>query len=365
MKKRLVAVTAVVLTSLTLSGCFPTGEKDPNVSNGFSDGKYFEYSKDNLTAAFEIPEISESLPMRIRLKEKTFDAEECLKLFFSGKTVDNIWEGNYRSEDGSLLCVNSNSVDFCDGKTANLSAFQIEAPVNYQVALTIDDEYCREIFDIGNEINGFPSRGAIDRALDTAAALGIAELDEPEIYAFSLDSLQKIKESDLSFAFNDKYPLTEDNEVYVLHFRQLFNGVELAGVSTSVKDSAGDTGSYPVDAPAIAAGVSGNDIFYFGAAPMYESEFEVANGEPAKYDLNYALQELASYLDKAYFQKETEINKVKPVYFPVERNALGYVEYALAWSFEGTAKQKSSDYRRDEYKIIVLAETGVIMNFKG
>ena len=367
MKKRLAALTTVIPVVLALSGCFPTGEKNPNASTELSDGNYFEYSKDNFTAEFEIPEVSENLPSRIRLKEKKFNTDECLKLFFSSKTIldEKTWEENYWADDGSLLYTNSNSVGFSDGKTANLKNFQIDAPVNYQVALTVAKEYYREIFDIGRELDDFSNRSAIDRALETAAAIGITDLEEPNIYAFSLNSLNILNENEFSFAFNDNYQLTEDNEVYVLRFRQLFDGIELASVDASVKDTVDDTGSFHVDAPEVIIGVSKDDIFFFSADTMYETNFDVLSSEPAKYDLNYALQEFTSYLNKVYFSEETEINELKPVYFPVERNTLGYVEYALAWSFEGTVRQKSGDYLKDDYKIIFLTETGVRMNYKG
>lgn len=367
MKKRLAAVTTVFLAIFALSGCFPTGEKNPNASTELSGQSYFAYSKDNFTAEFEIPKISENLPSRIRLKEKKFDTDECLNLFFSSKTIldEKTWEDNYWADDGSLLYINSNSVGFSDGQTANLKNFQIDAPVNYQVALTVAEEYYREIFDIGSELNEFPNRSAIDSAMETAAAIGITDLEEPNIYAFSLNSLNTLKESGFSFAFNDEYPLTEDNEIYVLHFRQFYNGIELADVDASVKDAIDETSSFHVDAPGVIIGVSKDDIFFFSADEMYETEFDIISSEPVKYDINYALQEFTSYLDKAYFSEETEINELKPVYFPVERNSPGYVEYALAWSFEGTVRQKSGDYLKDDYRIIILAETGVRMNYTG
>lgn len=371
MKKRLAAAALLISAALTLSGCFPTGEKDPNTSTDLSDSKSFEYGKDNFTASFELPDIPDNLPTRIKLKEKTFDAENMMPLFLSGKTVldEKTWEGNYWTDDGSLLYVSSNSAGFSDGATCALKEYKIDAPLNYQAVVTVIEEYYRDTFDIGRELEEFSSQSAIDRALEVVSTLGITVLEKPEIYAFSLNSLEKLKERDLDFAFNEKYPITKDNEVYVLSFRRLFEGIELADADISIKDNTDETGSFSVDASNVTVGVSKDKIFYFSANEVYEEEYEIISSAPAKYDLNYALSELTSYLDKAYFSSETVIEKAKLVYFPVERNEPGYIEYALAWSFEGSAAVRgsgaySNSYRRDDYKIFFLAETGVRIDYK-
>jgi len=360
MKKRLAAAALTISIVLTMSGCFPTGEKSLNTSNTTSDRTSFEYSKDHFTADFEIPDYSPDMPAKIRLKIKSFNAEEMIDLFFDGKTIlrDKTWEGNYYADDDSLLCVDSNSLLFCDGKTAPLKKFQIEAPVNYQAVLTVDENYYRDTFDIGKELDSFSSQSATERALKLISTLGITNLGEPEIYAFSLDTLEKLRDNDLAFAFNDKYPLTEENEVYVLHFSRLFEGIEVADTETSIKDNTRETGISTVSSPDITVGISKDKIFYFNAEEIYEAEDEIVSNESAKYDLNYAVSELANYLEKAYFTLETNVDKAKAIYFPIERNSEGYTEFSLAWSFEGTINKDPSNYHKDDYRIVFLADTG-------
>ncbi len=239
MKKRLAAAIMTISAAIMISGCFPTGEKKPNVSDAVSESEIFEYSKDNFTASFIIPQYQNNLPTRIKLKEKAFDTDEMIDLFYSGKTIlqDKTWNGNYYADDDSLLCVDSNGILFCDGKTAPVKKFQIDAPLNYQAVLTVADECYREMFDIGTELDGFSSQSAESRANELISTLGITNLGEPEIFAFSLNTLEKLKENDLAFAFNEEFPLTKDSEVYILHFPRLVDEIELADAKLSIKNT--------------------------------------------------------------------------------------------------------------------------------
>ncbi len=181
---------------------------------------------------------TENVPARIKLREKPFDTKKMLDLFFGDKTIKKIWEENYHADDGSLLCVDSNMLIFDDGETAHYCNFQVEGPVNYQAAVVVREEYYRDTFGVGKELEDFPSQNAEERASELISKLEIANLGDPDIYAFSLDTYEKLNETDkLGFALNKKYQLTKDNEVYVLRYPQVFFGIELAEIRTSVKNS--------------------------------------------------------------------------------------------------------------------------------
>lgn len=366
-KKIARAALVCAMTAVTLSGCFPTGENDPDVFDDFSGMDTFEYSAKNLSVSFDIPEIPNNLPIRIRLKGKHFDTEEMIELFFSGKTIDDeqTWSGNYYTYDGSRLYVSTDysSLSFNDGETAHGHNYQVDGPVNYQVAFFVDKEFYKNTyFSGGNDLENFPLQSALDRVLELTSMLGIADLGEPEIYAVSLDTYAKLKVDFTNF-FNEEYPLTTDSEVYVLHFPQIFNEVELADLwEVNVNDPTGDYGKSMVWSPRLTVGVAKDRIFYFDVSEPFEAEYEVVNSQTAKYNLNYALSELMSYLDKTYFSKETVINKVKAVYYPVERRGNECVEYSLAWSFEGYMNEGKLFNLFDNihnYKVIVSAEDGI------
>ena len=365
---RKLSAVFVLMIAIMFSGCFPSGVKDASTSNDFTEDKTFEYKAPHIDVSFEIPQIQNALPTRIKLKEKSFDTNEMLKLFFDGKTIlpEKTWEGNFYTDDNSLLCVNSNSLSFYEGKMAPLKEFQIDAPLNYQAVLCVSEEYFRALYDIGEELDDFPSETALNRANELISTLGITSLGEPEIYAFSVDTLKKLKEISFSFAFNEKYPLTKDNEVYVLKFQQVFNGIELADADTSIKDNTDESGSFPISHPNVTIGVSKDKIFYFDTGEIYEKEGEILNSDMPEYDLNFALSELKNYLEKSHFSVQTVIDKAKLVYYPIERNEEGYVEYSLAWCFEGYVGSKvEGDVTKNDYKKFVLCENGTWLDFEG
>lgn len=372
MKNRLAALALLLSVVLTLSGCFPTGEKDLNTSSGLFESGIFEYNAGNITVRFEAPEIPNNLPTRIKVMEKKFDTDEMLQLFLDGKTIDHVaLDVNYWTDDGTLLTVDGNSLGFRDGKTCHAAKFQVDDPVNYQVILLLYKDYYRdEFFEPNAELDGFPSQNAIDRAENFAASFGMTNLGKPEVYAASLETYQKIRDNFDGF-FNDAYTLTNDNEVYFLMYSQVYGDIGLADLyQASVKDNTNKDGLDNVFSPKVVIGISRDRVFYFNVEEAYKSEYEILSSEPVKYDFNYALNELTSYIDKNYFSKKNVIEKAELVYLPVERKEPGYLEYTPAWCFSGYEfdgdPADSSDYTEyivNYYKIVISAESGVMNRY--
>lgn len=367
MKKRLAAAAVLILVVFTLSGCFPTGEKDPNTTSSvdFAESDTYEYNKDYLEVSFKLPDIPSGVPMRIKLKEKNFDPEEIIGLFFGGKTIleDKTWEGNYHADDKSHLLTDPerNVIRFNDGKTAPVPRDPIDVPVNYQTPVLHLKEYFKEEYYPNGELEEFPSGDAIKRALELTSTIGITNLGEPEVFAVTLDSYEKFKEhyNDDIF-FNDDLPMTKENEIYYLTFQKVYDGIELADISSlSIKDNT-DGLTSTISSPTVTVGVSRDNIFLFDSGATYEDEFEVLSDKPVKYDLNYALNELENYLEKVFFssRKSAKINTAKLIYLPIEMNADGTVECVLAWSFEGYIGDINDDFNWNDYKIIIRADDG-------
>lgn len=370
LKNRLsIAVFGAIIAGavFTLSGCFPTGEKDPTQTNSVDlteDGTYV-FSKEYLDVSFEMPEIQNDLPAKIKLRKKYFNTDEILKLFFDGKTIleDKTWSGNYHADDQSHLYVASddNTISFNDGKTAPEPRDQIDFPVNYMMPVHHLREYFKEEYFPSGELEEFPSSYAIKRAQELLSTLGMTSLGEPDIFAVSLESFEKFRIYYPTEAFfNNSYPLTKDNEIYYLTYQKFVNGIGLADISQfSVKDNT-DGRTATVYSPIVKVGVSKDNIFLFDSGAAYEDEYEILSDEPIKYDLNYAVNELQSYLEKSYFssRKAAKINTAKLVYLPVEVNEEGTVEFVLAWSFEGRIGDVNDIFYWNDYKIIIRADNG-------
>ncbi len=372
MKNRLVALALLLSVVITFSGCFPTGEKDPNTSVEEFKSGIFEYNADNIEVSFEIPEVPNNLPAKIKIKNKIFETDDILEVFLNGKTIDHVaLDTNYWTTDGSLLTVDENCLGFRDGKTCNPAKFQAENPVNYQVILLLYKDYLRnEFFESNVELDGFPSRDAIERAQNFASSLGITNLGNPEIYTASLESYEKIRGGFGDF-FNNTYPLTNENEVYFLMFSQEYEDVGLANLyQASVKDSTNKDGIDEVFSPKVTIGISRDQIFYFNVEEAYESNYEVLSDDPLKYDLNYALNELKSFLEKNHFSKKNIIDKAELVYLPTERNETGNLELVPAWCFNGyefvgnnADPSNYSEYLVNYYKIVISSESGVMNRY--
>lgn len=345
--KKLIALILILSAALTMSGCFPTGEKDPNVSNVsnvVSPSGSFEYEKENLKVKLDVPAAPENLPTRIKLKEKRFDFETIEKVFLDGKILNpeesedlihNYTDGSHLEflEDLNMLWFNEGSVSYLGIKVK-----PPKTPVNYYLYVRYSHDCYREELGIGKELEGFSSQSAIDRALELCSTLGINNLGSPEVYAFDKNSYEKFKRSDRSFDswLNDDVPFTKDNEIYVLRFKQQFGGVELAHIyDVSIDDSTVKGGKSSVGSTEVVVGVSKDDIFFFRVDNAYEAEYETVSTEPIKFGADYALGELTNYMEKKYFTDETAFEDMSVVYYPVERKEAGYVEYAAAWCFKG------------------------------
>ena len=365
------AVLPAVLTAgiITLSGCFPTGEKDPVVSDDYSDKDTFEYEGENISVSFDIPEVPENMPTRIKLKEKFFDYEEMLPLFFGDKPInwEKTWSGGYYTDDDTYLSVEENRIQFNDGETAHNHNYQVDGPVNYQVALFVDEIFYKDTyFTGGDELDSFPLQDALDRALELTSTLGFANLGDPEIYAVSLYTYEKlIEELDAYIFFNEEYPLTVDDEVYIFHFPQVFDDVRLAELrEISINDEFGDYGKSTVWSPRVIVGVAKDRIFYFSVDEAFEAEYEIVSSEPVRYDMNYAISELVSFLEKTYFRDPAVIYKLQVVYYPAERREPGYTEYSPAWSFKGYMNSTNS-ILMNEYTVFISAENGTRRVYTG
>ncbi|MCH5204469.1 MAG: hypothetical protein J1F03_06955 [Oscillospiraceae bacterium] len=369
MKKRLAAAAVLISVIFTLSGCFPTGEKETTPTNSvdFTEIETYEYSKDYLEVSFKLPEIPKDVPIRIKIKEKNFDADEIIELFFGGKTIleDQTWNGNYTADDKSYLFAdpNRNIVRFADGKTSPTPVNNsIDFPVNYQMPIYHLEDYFREKYFPGGdgELEAFPRSDATGRALGLTSILGITNLGEPDIFAVTLDSYEKFREYyDGDGFFNDSLTMTKENEIYYLVFPKVYAGIELADVSLSVQNHTNGRSSQ-IFLPKLTVGVSKDDIFFLDSGAVYEEEYEVLSNEPIKYDFNYALNELESYLSNVYFssKKTAKINTAKLVYYPIEVNEEGTIECVLTWSFEGYVGKMDDDFYWEDYKIIIRTDNG-------
>lgn len=382
MKKHFAAMMISFMTVLALSGCYPTGKKvNEDISSTDSENTtsesaapestHFEYSKENLAVSFDFPEIPDELPSRIKLKEKIFDRQKAIELFFGGEAPVSEYLygvneecGQYTARDGSELRIEGNRISYYNGQMDDP-----ETPVSYFAVVSVCKEYMRDRYSItGDELEGFPLQEALDIARDIISKLGITGCGEPQIYAVSLECYEKMKQND-NYIFNDKYPLTKDNEVYVFRFPQTIDEVKLSDMNVDIEDHTieWDTLATP---SSLVVGISKEGIFEFCIDAAYETDVEILSTEPIKYDFNHAIIELEKYFDKVNFNrsKSVAINKAEVLYYPVERNEADTMEFVPAWSFEGyqcdlVMEETLGHVSFWDFRFIVNTDVGVVREY--
>lgn len=378
MKKCLAVMVISIMTVLTLSGCYPTGKKVSENSSSVAsesthlDGTHFEYSKENLAVSFDLPEIPDELPSRIKLKEKTFDHREVIELFFEGEAPVSEYlygvnkdMGQYTASDGSKLTIEGNNISYSSAEMQD----DLKSPVDYGDIVHLCNEYVRDKYSITeDELEVFPLQGALDSVKDLITKLGLSGFGEPRIYSVSLASYEKMKSE--YYMFNDEYPLTKDNEIYVFEFPRLFGEVEGLNLN-NVKINDPTSGRRDlIGSASISVVVARDGILDFNIGGAYETDYEVLSTEPVKYDLSYAVSELEKHLDKVYFssKKNATVKNAKIVYYPVERNEPGTVEFTPAWSFEGYYRDMDFESEVNhmflwDYRLFVNSDVGVVKEY--
>lgn len=382
MKSRLAAIMILTITVLTFSGCYPTEKRvtSGNASNSdYLNDTHFEYSKDNLAVDFDFPDVADELPSKIKLREKTFDHGEMIELFFGGEAPvseyiygANNEYGQYAAADGAELIIEGNDISYYSGKISVMNVVEgLKAPVNYFSIMNLCKEFNRDLYSIGSdELEDFPLQNALDSVQELISKLGLAGFGAPEIYSFSLAAYEKIRSGEY-YMFNEEYPLTKDDEIYVFVYPRLFGEVELSDFDgVDIKDSVNEIGTL-ITSSSLTVGVAKDGIFTFSVGEAYEADGEVLSTEHVKYDLDHAISVLEKYLDNAYFsdRKTVAINNSRVLYFPVERNEAGTVEFTPIWSFEGYVRDMKIESELDhvslrDYRLIINSDVGVVREYE-
>lgn len=364
MKRFLTAILVIFIIAFTFSGCFPTGEKTL-VEKGFKEykpGEKFEYSRENLTAEFIIPE---KLPTatRIKLKLKTFDREKVLKFFFGDRTYtqgpeEEGMQDIYDTDDGAFhISFSGGGLRFNDERVCSF-----EYPVNYASLVN----YCvpREWYHnppSDKDLEDFPRETALKQTAELLTELGFENLGEPETYTMTVDAIKAVGK------MVDQEKLSKEHECYVFRYPFVFDGIEICDLPVSF-------GEWFSNDSHINIVLTRENFVFLSTYMALEYDFEVLSEEPVKYGIEYAVNEFKKYHESAYLDFDTIIYGLKPVYYPVlfnEADGENFLEFIPLWYFEGRCSRLEEDGEGEMYEnvlryvALVGSDNGIVKKYQG
>lgn len=370
MKRYLTAALFLITVALTFSGCFPTGEKPLTKydSSEYKSGDKFEYSKENLTAEFTIPE---KLPQatRIGVKLKDFDREKVIKLFFGDRAYTRGLDGDirgsgadiYNTDDGALhLDFFVKRFIFYDKRVCD---FRNDYPVDY-AAIASDckpgEWYHNPPSD--KDLEDFPRETALKQAGELLAEIGFENLGEPETYTMSVDAIKNIQ----GMNEEDQKKLSrisKEHECYVFRYPIVFDGIEISDVPTRL-------GNIPFNSSKIEIVLTRESIVYFNANMPLDNSVEILSEEPVKYDFEYAINEFKRIHDAVYSDFNTTVYNFMPAYYPVSITEAGTLEFIPIWTFEGYGSRlevfdEGSYINSKRYVVLVGSDDGILKTYEG
>lgn len=372
--KKIVAAAFLLSAVLTLSGCYPTGEKplpptsdvqgsdqgDPSGDPETTQPFVGTVSKKVGDVEFNY-DISADLPTqatKIKLKPKDLDKELVKNVLLSGKTVISEYE-NYRFEtsDGSLLCFwdGGSYIDFSDGKVDDSRNNVITIPNSY-------DYFC---YSNSKQLKSFSSQNAVERVNKLLDEIGVENYGEPCIIPVSAETGNAHLKEDGVFTTNkdqskDDYDLwTEDDELYILKYRFKFNGTDLCSGKLKTLGTAKS-----IQGAEITAYVNKDTIFHLEIHSWYDVVSLDEGMVDFKFNAGHASNALIDHYSKlASVKYPTFFTECKLEYVPTEYAENNEIIFMPAWCFIGyQQKGLTADIPIDiprDFAEYYYAETGI------
>lgn len=384
MRKKL-AIAGVLLALVTLLvGCYPTGRTP--IEN--SDIKNSDHSVDPQSSqAIEISDKfvldidvldnnSSEIPA-IKLALKTWSKEEIEQLFLSDKHIEEESERDETFYQGEKMylweTMDKLRVVIQPGRFSYDDNSELDGKYKYGSVYTAAMNDCALIDDCyatNNELSVFSYIDAEKRVKDMTDKLGITNLGEPRIISINAELANTLL-SDLEGS-EDKAgevfeytPWTENEEIYILRYPQIYENTELAMTPITYKYSDKE-GGFVTDECGVIAVVSKDEILSLHTSTIFSESYETLKKVPVNYDANQALEKFKEYLSNLVPISTTKYYGCKLVYIPYSGTADNKsVMFKPAWEFAGytlVVDEGASEFRyflnRAQIYEFIWADTG-------
>ena len=349
MKRKQIIITAAVILLLVslLPGCYPTGNEDPRSDHEEVTAGNPENTENapqqNISYDITLPANTPDTVSQIRLQVRKWKENEIESLFLAGKTVveQNTYEPDFFPDDLRYVYKTSDNwwvvrepgVFTADNRSALVGEFHYGAvyPSFTKVCLASDEE-----------LSAFSRGDAIKRVNEILDKLDIpygtpyvipvkADTANEDLKAYG-EFLKVIGEDD-DFSYT---PWGEENEIYILIYPLIYEGMELAMYDMKIPGTNDYVGGASVEAV-----VSKDDLISIRGRTIYQAEYETEEQISVKYGAEFSLNKIKEFYAPQIIFEETEFYHCKLVYVPIKKESEEYLSVAPAWEFDGT---EQSDY---------------------
>lgn len=358
MKRRLSALAVITALTALLSGCYPAGQAPAPIGESESeqtgDSNPVLPFPDNIILEMDLPKNTPSEVPSVILTLKKWDKEEIKNLFFDGKVITyeneidekhmpgekfNCWD----TED-EMVAMRPGRIHY-DNKAVLGGEFRYGTVYHYGTndCTVIDDSYASD-----EELSAFSHADAKKLAQEMIDKLGITNLGEPRIISVHANLANKILEQFKGWKENagetfEYTPWTENEEIYVLRYPQVFENTELAMNNINYTTSPSRIGTV-TEMPGVIAVVNKDKILSFQATGIFSEKYELGEKFSVKYNSNQALEKFREYLSNCVWDSTIKYYSCKLVYIPytgTDDNLT--VSFKPAWEFAGFEKRDKSD----------------------
>lgn len=390
MKKVLSSVVIIASLTILLTGCYPTGRApigNSDIGNSVIDNS--EQSADSQSSPpiqisdkfildLNTPEnIPDEYPA-IKLTLKTWDKEEIERLFLSDKGIENEEEYDekffpgekffyWKTTDDIVISISPGSFLYDDYS-------ELDGKYKYGSVYGFTKDDCNLIDDcyaMNGELAAFSSADADKRAREMINKLGITNLGEARVISVRADFANMVLSyvKDSADKYGDEFeaaPWTENEEIYILRYPQVFENTALAMFGTTYEYTDANSG-FAVKDPGVIAVVSKDKIISLNILTAFSEEHEIVEKISVNCNTDKAFDIFKEYLSNLVPMSTTKYYSCKPVYIPYRGTSDNMsLDFKPAWEFAGYSSDEFDDdlpelrdylYRSQKYEYI-WADTG-------
>lgn len=347
MKKKIMIAAAVIILISLLSGCYPSGkESAPNESSSAEnigvysstdsgapdDGEQTVVFPEDLSFEIEPPEnIPTELP-EITLTLKRWNKADIERIFLDGKEIEEerVSDCDFFPDEKMYVYDTQDQlrVVFEPGRVSFNDKGALGGEFKYGTVRHLGDK----LYASDEDLSAFSQEDARSRVEAVLQKLEISNYGEPIIVPITADFANEAMASRDGWYGDDfQYtPWTADEEIYVMYYPLVYEGVELAQNNFPFENK-----EWAAGGTKITAVVSKNKIVTIEALDVYSESYNSSDKVGINYDFKSALNELKKYYSNLVSQHPTTFTKSKPVYVPYD-----FIDYSTiickpAWEFAG------------------------------